>query len=206
VDFDTWLVEQVTLAGSRRAVERYDVHSLVLPAIPFGPTPEHRNYGSGYIDIPKELHEALVYEVLVSLAEQGFRRILVWRGCGQHDLMETVERFNKAYSGRARAWLPSLPYNGIWHDLGYGSVPGGHADSFATSLALYLRPESVRKDAISNPPQKPMDWDDPDLDFTRYSPTGVIGDPTHASAELGERLWTPVVEAVASTLKTIAEA
>ncbi len=30
-----------------------------------------------------------------------------------------------------------------------------------------------------------VNWDDPHLDFTQYSDTGVIGDATRASAELG---------------------
>ena len=47
VDYDTWFVEQVTLAASEKAQRDFGVLSLVLPAMPFGPTPEHRNYGSG---------------------------------------------------------------------------------------------------------------------------------------------------------------
>lgn len=50
-----------------------------------------------------------------------------------------------------------------------------------------------------------MDWDAPDLDFSRYSSSGVVGDPTHASAELGERLWHDVVESVALSLKEMAD-
>ena len=94
VDFDTWFVEQVTSAASEKAARDHGVESLVLPAVPFGPTPEHKNYGSGYIDIPRELHESFVFAILTSLAEQGFRRIIVWRGCGGHDLRGTIEQFN----------------------------------------------------------------------------------------------------------------
>ena len=46
------------------------------------PTPEHRNYGAGYIDIPVDLHDALVLATLESLAEQGFSKIVVWRVMG----------------------------------------------------------------------------------------------------------------------------
>ena len=34
---------------------------------------------------------AVVEHVLASLADQGFRRIVVWRGCGGHDLQFAVE-------------------------------------------------------------------------------------------------------------------
>ena len=109
VDFDTWFAEAVCLAAAERAAKQHDANGLVLPAMPFGPTPEHRNYGSGYIHIPQELHQDLVGAVLGSLSEQGFERIIVWRGCGQHTLSDIVERFNRAHIGQARADLPDMP-------------------------------------------------------------------------------------------------
>jgi creatinine amidohydrolase len=205
VDYDTWFVTAVCLAAARRCGEKHGVKVLVLPAMPFGPTPEHRTVGSGYIDLPQELHEAVILSVLNSVAEQGFQRVVVWRGCGQHDLRRAVEQFDAEHQGKAKAFQPDLPYHAIWCRIGDPSVPGGHADSFATSIALHLRPESVRVERISAPQQEPVDWDDPELDFARYSPTGVIGDPTHASAELGARLWSAVVEEVALVFEGIAD-
>jgi len=203
VSFDTWLVETITRAAADETERRYGLHVLVLPALPFGPTPEHRSFGSGFIDLPRDLHETIVEEVLVSLADQRFRRIVVWRGCGGHDLRPAVARFNER-AGHARAFLPDLPYHRIWCSIGDPANPGGHADAFATSLALHLRPEMVRRDLIANSPQSPVDWNDPQLDFARYSPTGVIGDPTPASAELGARLWRAVVAEVAQVLTDLA--
>ena len=204
VDIDTWFVEQVCNAASAKADADFGVPSLVLPTIPFGPTPEHRNYGAGYIDIPVELHDSLVLSTLESLAGQGFHRIVVWRGCGGHDLRETVQSFNETFDGRSRAFLPGHPYHDVWCRIADPSVPGGHADSFTTSIMLHLRPEAVRKGRIVDPDHKPVDWEDPDLDFANYSSTGVIGDPTRASAELGAWLWEAVVDDVAETLRSIA--
>ena len=205
VDFDTWFAEQVCIAGSECLENDYGVKSLVLPAIPFGPTPEHKNYGSGYIDIPKELHETLVYNILESLAAQNFQRIVVWRGCGQHDFKGAVARFNAEYKGKSTTYLPDLPYHDIWMRIGDPNNHGGHADSFTTSIMLYHRPESVRLDKIINPHNSEVDWKDPNLDFGRYSTTGVIGDPTYASAELGEKLWEAIVQEVALIFKNIVE-
>ena len=70
---------------------------------------------------------------------------------------------------------------------------------------MYHRPETVRTEKISNPHSKEVDWADPDLDFSRYSESGVIGDPTEASAELREKLWGAVIEEVALIFKAIAE-
>jgi creatinine amidohydrolase len=55
-----------------------------------------------------------------------------------------------------------------------------------------------------DPKNEPVDWEDPNLDFSRYSKTGVIGDPTEATAELGAKLWDAVIKSIADTFKKIA--
>lgn len=204
VDFDTWFAEALMVAAAEKAAQEHGVQALVLPATPFGPTPEHRSFGHGYIDLTPELHNALVEAILASLVAQGFQRLVLWRGCGGHDLSGVVERFNQVHQGRAHAFLPVHPFYETWCRLGDPAVPVGHADSFTTSISLYLRPESVRQEHIVNPHSTRVDWSDPHLDFARYSSTGVIGDPTHASSELGKRLWEAVVEEMAQVLKEVA--
>jgi creatinine amidohydrolase len=203
VDFDTWFAERLMHAAADQARQRHTVDALVLPALPFGPTPEHRNFGAAYIDIPLDVHHAMIWSILSSLSAQGFERILVWRGCGGHDLDDLVARFNAG--GRARVDLPDQPFHAIWCRIGDPSVPGGHADSFTTSICLYLRPDDVRTDRIIDPGVQSVDWDDEHLDFARYSSTGVIGDTTHASAELGQALWDASVEAATSELVECAQ-
>lgn len=201
VDWDTWFAEALCAAAAKRARDVFGTPVLVLPALPFGPTPEHRGYGSGYVEIPQDLHEGVLEAVLRSLVDQGFRRIVVWRGCGGHRLENVVDRFNDAEFTNAKVFLPASPFHGIWQEYGDPAVPGGHADSFTTSIALHLRPEAVRKDKIVDLESTLVDWSDPDLDFTRYSSTGVIGDPTRSSAELGKKLWEACVDAVAEVFR-----
>lgn len=204
VDFDTWFAETLMVAAAEKAAQDYAVQAMVLPTIPFGPTPEHRRFGSGFIDLPLSIHNALVEAILTSLATQGFQRMVLWRGCGGHDLAAVVDHFNQFHQGKAHALLPSHPFYEIWCRLADPSIPVGHADSFTTSISLYLRPESVRQVQIIDPHSTEVDWNDPNLDFARYSSTGVIGDPTHASAELGKRLWVAVVEEAAHMLQEAA--
>ena len=152
VDFDTWFAETLMVAAAEKAVQDYAVQALVLPTIPFGPTPEHRHFGSGFIDLPFSLHNALVEAILTSLATQGFRRMILWRGCGGHDLAAVVDHFNQLYQRKAHAFLPSHPFHEIWCRIGDPSIPVGHADSFTTSISLYLRPEFVSdKNGSSTP-------------------------------------------------------
>ncbi|WP_236031464.1 creatininase family protein [Ktedonospora formicarum] len=204
VDFDTWFAETLMVAAAEKAALDFAVQAVVLPAMPFGPTPEHRNFGSGFIDVPVDLHNALIEATLTSLAAQGFKRMVIWRGCGGHALSDVVERFNQRFQGKAQVFLPSHPFHAIWCRLADPEIPVGHADSFTTSVSLYLRPASVRKELITNPHSTEVDWSDPNLDFTHYTSTGVIGDPTHASAELGKQLWEAVVAEAAQTLQEAA--
>ncbi len=76
--------------------------------------------------------------------------------------------------------------------------------SARAKVALHLRPECVRTEKIVDPGHGEVDWCDPNIDFSRYSSTGVIGDPTHASANLGSELWEGVVEEVSRILRDIA--
>jgi creatinine amidohydrolase len=204
VDFDTWFAETLMVAAAEEAEQAYAVQALVLPAMPFGPTPEHRQFGSGFIDIPRSIQNALIEAILASLASQGFERMVLWRGCGGHDLAEVVSHFNQSHLGKSHVFLPAPPFHEIWCRVADPAVPAGHADSFTTSISLYLRPDSVRRELISNPHSTTVDWKDPNLDFARYSATGVIGDPTHASAELGQRLWQAAVEQAARVLQDAA--
>ena len=187
VDFDSWFTEELTMEAAGRARADYGVSVVVLPVIPIGPTPEHRSFGAGYLDLPRSLHDAVVTAVLDSLAAQGFRAAVIWRGCGGHDLRQTVASYAKSQATMG-VHLPEPPFEDIWRTVGDPAVPGGHADSFTTSIMLFRRPSLVRADRIP-PPSRAPDWDDPDLDFGAYSDSGVIGDARHASAELGERLW-----------------
>ena len=199
VGFDSWFAEEVCVAAS----DFVGVPVLVLPALPFGPTPEHRGFGAGFIDLPVPVQEAVVDAALHSLADQGFRTIVVWRGCGEHDLRAVVDRFNAARSD-ARAHLPDLPYHAIWCEVADPSIPGGHADSFTTSIALHRHPELVRTGEIPLGASAQPDWDAPQQDFTTVSTTGVVGDATYATAALGSRLWDACVASIAATLEAIA--
>ena len=205
VDNDTWFADTVCVSAAERAKEKHGLDVIVLPVSPFGPTPEHRDFGSGFVDIPEKLHQDLVAATLKSLADQGFKKIVVWRGCGQHRLDGVVDGFNSTQTGNVTAYLPAHPYHDIWMKHGDSRDAGGHADSFITAIALYLRPDSVRKDKIVESGFKPVNWNDANLNFAEYSPNGVIGTPVYATAQLGRILWHEVVEFAVDVFKRISE-
>lgn len=199
VDFDTWLAEEVTLAAATKAKDEHGIETLVMPASPYGPTPEHRGFGSGFIDLPQPLHERVIEAVLESLVSQGFQRVLIWRGCGQHKLEGVIDEFRRGNKSLQIELAPDI-LPSIWRSHGIRGQAGGHADAFATSVALYRRPEAVRVSKIRRPQFSIPDWDDPELDLSKHADSGSIGDPSQASAELGHVLWDSVVTRLADLI------
>jgi creatinine amidohydrolase len=194
-DFDSWMIERLCEGIAQRLYDQYDIIVLTMPTLPFGPTPEHIGFGHGYVDLRQSTHEAVIEDVLESLVEQGYRRLLIWRGCGQHQLSTVIDAFNLRHT-EARASQPQIDYNTVSQEAFGRPIPGGHADSFATSIRLYLDADSVRLTSIRlpQPAALSIDWSQP-LDFSKFSDTGVIGDPTQASPEVGAKLWEMCLEA-----------
>lgn len=198
VDFDTWFAEELL----NDVVKESHVKCLVAPVTPYGTAFEHVNFGTGYVDLPQHVFEDLLFYTLKSYYQQGFRKLFIWRGCGGHQVDQMLERFKEDHSD---AFVYNLhhPFYDVWCELMDKDIPSGHSDSFTTSVAMYKHPEKVRIDLISNPNSLEPEWLDPNLDFSKYSRTGVIGDPTHASPELGEKLYKRTVEKVALVLKEL---
>jgi creatinine amidohydrolase len=200
VDFDTWFAEELMVEAAQEAYRSSNYKALVLPALPFGPTPEHKNYGAGYINLPQNIFEGVIKSVINSLIEQGFKKFVVWRGCGGHNLDRLIAEMTETAKDSVKIYNPGHPFYNVWCKFENPEFPGGHADSFTTSIGLYKRPESIRPELIANPMSSEPDWGDPDLDFTKYSKTGVIGDPTKASRELGKQLWDETLDQVVKIL------
>ncbi|WP_410769474.1 creatininase family protein [Fontibacillus sp. BL9] len=196
VDFDTWFAETLMVEATKEANRIHNFKGLVLPTMPFGPTPEHRNYRAGYINIPQSVYEEVIKSIIVSLVEQDFKKFIVWRGCGGHNLDNVINELHTSYKKSIQIYNPRHPFYDVWCTYEDSNIPGGHADSFTTSIGLFKRPESIRHELISNPMNSEPDWGDPELDFTKYSSTGVIGDPTRSSKELGEKLWKETINRV----------
>lgn len=213
VDTDTWQVEEFTRAGARRAAAEFDARVLVLPASPFGPAAEHHGL-PGTISLSSELYVTLLKQIVWSVIEGGFRRILVVRGCGGHWVVPGALWDVKAEARRAGRDL-TLRMAGVSDDWGtvqeqiFPGGAGGHAAVMETALALAGRPALVRQ-AEARPPVLR------DLSgryraggeiflFDEMSDTGALGDPTPATAEGGRAAWAALTDAFARRIAFFAE-
>ena len=174
-----------------------------LPTQSLGFSPEHSGF-AGTLSLPPQLLLALVQAVGADLAAAGFQRLVLLNGHGgQIGLLEAAARQLHA-AQPALAVLPCFLWRGA-DGLGE-SIPepersqGLHAGLAETSLMLHLCPDLVGSTRQADgrtidPPagwslegKAPCAWLSHEL-----SSSGVVGDPTGASPELGSELFERLV-------------
>ncbi|MEH0845008.1 mycofactocin biosynthesis peptidyl-dipeptidase MftE [Micromonospora sp. CPCC 205711] len=175
VDTEVAVALAVGLAAARPWV-------TVAPALPYGSSGEHAGF-PGTLSIGPEAVELVLVELARSA--DAFAGVLVVSGHGGNavPLRRAVGRLRRE-GRRAYAWAPA----GTGHD--------SHAGRTETSVMLALRPASVRRAALRPGDRRPLAELMPVLrrDGVRaVSPSGVLGDPTGATADEGRgllRQWT----------------
>lgn len=203
----------------RRSAERVPNEAVVLPPVSYG-------YNEHHFDFPATIHIDFkpwidfVLCICKSLAYHGFRRILIVNGHGSNTaLAEIVARRTTIETD---AICASFSYFNLAWDKLKDILEGecGHAGDLETSLMLYLKPELVNMSeaerdwnypksryirwgwspeyesfAVAGGKVQFMDW------MSRVSKTGVLGDPTKATGEKGEKMLDIFVEELANFIK-----
>ncbi|BCN65233.1 mycofactocin system creatininase family protein [Prescottella equi] len=178
LDTDTRIATALTgaVAGALTGVAQ-------APAIAYGASGEHEGF-AGTISIGTEALEALLVEYGRSACRWA-RRVVFVNGHGGNGpaLVKAVELLR--YEGRDAAWLPC-------------AVPGAdaHAGRTETSLLLHLSPADVAMDRAEPGNAAPIADLMPQLrsgGMLAATPNGILGDPTGATAEEGERLFADLV-------------
>lgn len=206
LDVDNFLIGSIC----EEAARRMDGEMLLLPPVPYGFEEHHMDF-PGTIDIGMEHMLHFVLDITRSVARHGFNRILLADGHGSNmPILDLVARRTvletQALCG-AFLW-PSLAREVI-EEIRESEKPGGmaHACELETSVYLYLDGSRVQMkeakkeiglpssqfvwmDLMSSSPVLLMDH------WTRFSKSGVVGDPTLASKEKGKRIFEAVVQSL----------
>jgi creatinine amidohydrolase len=186
-----------------------------LPVQQIGFAPEHKGF-PGTFSLRAEQLIALVESVGADLARWGFRRLVVMNGHGgQISLLEVAARQLRA-NHPSMAVLPCFLWRGPENLASLIPEPersqGLHAGLAETSLMLHLAPEFVglerQADGIHPPSQPPQGWSWEGQVPTAWltadlSRSGVIGDPSGATAALGEQLFQRLVSAWQQRLQAL---
>lgn len=204
---DTWLAEAVCLGVAGR-----DDSVLVAERLPYGCSWHHTRL-PGTVTLRTRTFVDLVADVCRSLVANGYRPLVVNGHGGNRGALQ-VALADLAEAG-GRAW--SVSYFELLADLAAelfppGETSTGHACALETSLVWYLWPDAVRAGDIP-PGETPPTWPDPHLfsrdrvgvvrPFDEINPTGVIGRPSDASPEAGQRLYVAAVDRLAAVVHRV---
>jgi len=189
-----YLAKQVAQACS-------DPKPLVLPLIPYGVSYHHDEF-TGTIGINNYTLSKLVYEIGMSAARNGIKKLLIINAHGGNtpSLNFAAQMINRD------AHIFVSVDSGETSDVDIYQLvetPNDvHAGEVETSTALATRPHLVKMDQRqSSIPEFSSRY----LNFTskrgilwyaytkKISKSGVMGDPTKASAEKGKKIWQIMV-------------
>lgn len=174
LDTDTVIATYV----AARVQEALGAGAVVAPAIPYGSSGEHQAF-AGTISIGTEALEHLLVEWVRSASTWSQRLVIVNGHGGNVDAVERAERLLVAEGRRVLAC--------------HCSAPGmdAHAGMAETSMMLAIDPDRVcMDDAVTGNPA-PLAQLLPRLraeGVRAVAPSGILGDPTSASSDLGHRL------------------
>ncbi|MEV7422021.1 mycofactocin biosynthesis peptidyl-dipeptidase MftE [Streptomyces sp. NPDC091212] len=159
--------------------------TLVAPPLVYGASGEHADF-PGTVSIGHEALRTVIVEMVRSLGRWAGRVVFV-NGHGGN--VVTLD----AALGQARAEGHDVAWTGC-------DVPGGdpHAGRTETSVMLHLAPERVRLAAAVVGDVRPLTELMPELmahGVRAVSASGVLGDPTGATAEEGRRTTETMVSA-----------
>jgi creatinine amidohydrolase len=214
LDTDTFLVTSVVEAAAGLASTRGPV--LVPPTIFAGSSAHHMAF-AGTVSLRPETLAAVVRDVCVSLAQHGFRRMLLVNGHGGNRAV--LAAAVQSIGGEFPVNVATIDY---WN-FAAGKVaelresPAGgmaHACEFETSVMLHLRPESVRTELIARESPAPRfslerldlferapltaHWNTDDV-----SSSGVLGAPDLATAEKGRAFFEACVGGLADFIEEL---
>jgi creatinine amidohydrolase/Fe(II)-dependent formamide hydrolase-like protein len=174
-----------------------DPKPLVLPSISYGVSYHHDDF-KGTVSISNDTLANLVYDIGMSVSNNGVKKLVIINAHGGNSpaLNYAAQMINRD------AHIFVCVDTGETSDIDIYSLvetPNDvHAGEIETSASLAVRPHLVKMDQARKEVPK---FSSRYLDFTskrgvlwyaytrRISHSGVMGDPTKASAEKGKKIW-----------------
>jgi creatinine amidohydrolase/Fe(II)-dependent formamide hydrolase-like protein len=174
-----------------------DPKPLVLPNIPYGVSYHHDEF-KGTVSISNDTLAKLVYDIGMSVSHNGIKKLVIINAHGGNSpaLNYAAQMINRD------AHIFVCVDTGETSDVDIYSLvetPNDvHAGEIETSTSLAVRPHLVKMDQTG---REVPEFSSRYLDFTskrgvswyaytrKISHSGVMGDPTKASAEKGKKFW-----------------
>jgi creatinine amidohydrolase len=163
----------------------------VAPALPYGASGEHESF-PGTVSIGTEILAAVIVELGRSACRFARRLVLVNGHGGNVGALRAAVALLRS-EGRDVAWFPC-------------GVPGAdaHAGHHETGVMLALAPDTVRPDLVAPGNTAPLRELMPAISagsVRDVSPSGVLGDPTGATAGEGAETVSVIVAALVTAVE-----
>jgi mycofactocin precursor peptide peptidase len=163
----------------------------VAPALPYGASGEHESF-PGTVSIGTEILAAVIVELGRSACRFAGRLVLVNGHGGNVGALRAAVALLRS-EGRDVAWFPC-------------GVPGAdaHAGHHETGVMLALAPDTVRPDLAAPGNTAPLRELMPAISagsVRDVSPSGVLGDPTGATAGEGAETVSVIVAALVTAVE-----
>ncbi len=210
---DTFFASQIAEGVRRYTAKRGAPVNLALPPLMYGCHPYHHVGMPGTVIIQEETAKHFLMDVMLGLWNDGFRKQIFLNNHGQLWVLEsTIQDFQKRY--QLPGYFRVIDWHRAVREFFRTKEYGGeydttfvHADESETSLGLYLFPEMVDMTrAVDTEPkgylptghmdtsvdafQRPSRWSECEGHIAielAGTPEGVVGKPTHATAQKAKR-------------------
>lgn len=177
---------------ARRVAE--GLGAYLVPALPFSMSQCH-GVMAGTVWLKPRTLAKVIRDIVLSLREQGIRKVVIINGHGGNIVLEAVVReLNLNYPDLMVIMPrlgPILEEAGIFEPVG----PEVHAGQSETSYQLYLNADHVKDQRIDYTPPVGQEF----LDYgvmEMLSPHGVWGKPSLGSAEKGRQAMKARADAI----------
>lgn len=203
VQVDTRLAYE-TSRRAARLVEGKGARCVVTPPVWCGLSEHHIPYG-GTLSVDYATFAAILRGLVSSLKRQGFARILINNGHGGNItackmlVQELTLEFELPIAATTYAMEAMEVYGEVLEDQKFIM----HACEAETSMMLALVPDLVdASDLASLKGEQAREVGGPEVanrwrSFTAITANGVLGDPSHATAEKGEKLLDAAAQGLA---------
>jgi creatinine amidohydrolase len=216
VSTDTDIVSEIALQAERQL--NNDI--LLCPTLPFGSSHHHLSFGAT-ISISVTTYTQMVVDLVESLLQNGFRRIVLLNGHGGNitPVKQALTILSNKYDTTLKPNIVLVTYWELAEKIFSGVSPMespalSHACEYETSLLLHLFPEkvSVHRAQSANKAGSNgfISWenDEPYRGVTMVKQTefisgnGSSGEPQLASAEKGKHLFDHAVGSLVQFLNS----
>ncbi len=186
-------------AVSRGVAER--LNAFLLPGIPYGNSQVHAGF-RGSVSLSPDTLGAMVEDIVLSLTDQGFRRVVVVNCHGGNLVLKLAVRALNLNQDTCKVILvqPWLDAAESIHRILASAREEQHAGELETSVMMHLAPEQVGDTRIDHVPDVGPEYFDY-APMKEFCPDGIWGRPSLATEEKGRQVLAAMIEATVSRVE-----